>query len=82
MIWGIMIPAWLKMLAIVCGAATLAVLAAFGMGKREARRDAKAKAANLKAVTKSRERDAELHQMDDTSLAARAGQWVRKPGAK
>lgn len=40
MIWG-----WLKRAVLALGAVALAILAAFGAGKREARRDAKAKAA-------------------------------------
>lgn len=40
MIWG-----WLKRAVLALGAVALAILAAFGAGKREAKRDAKAKAA-------------------------------------
>jgi hypothetical protein len=34
---------------------------------------------DVAASTKARERDAELHAMDDASLADRAHEWVRPP---
>lgn len=43
--WGWLIPGWLRRAAMAAGAVALAVLGAFFAGKREARRDAKAKAA-------------------------------------
>ena len=45
MLWGWLIPGWLRRAAMAAGAVALAVLGAFFAGKREARRDAKAKAA-------------------------------------
>ena len=45
MLWGWLIPGWLRRAALALGALALAVLGAFAAGKREARRDAKAKAA-------------------------------------
>ena len=45
MIWGWLIPGWLRRGALALAGLALALLAAFGAGKREARRDAKAKAA-------------------------------------
>lgn len=41
--WGWLIPGWLRRAAMAAGAVALAVLGAFFAGKREARRDAKAK---------------------------------------
>lgn len=35
---------------------------------------------NLNAVKKARERDAELNQMDDVSLAEHASKWLRSDG--
>ena len=43
MLWGWLIPGWLRRAAMAAGAVALAVLGAFFAGKREARRDAKAK---------------------------------------
>ena len=45
MIWGWLIPGWLRRAAMALGAAAMLALGAFAAGKREARRDAKAKAA-------------------------------------
>lgn len=42
---GALIPGWLRRAVLALGAVALAVLGAFAAGKREARRDAKAKAA-------------------------------------
>ena len=45
MLWGWLIPRWLRRAVAVLGVAVVAILGAFAAGKREARRDAKAKAA-------------------------------------
>ncbi len=58
MIWGWLIPGWLKRAVLALGAVALAILAAFGAGKREARRDAKAKAAKDALETRRRIDDA------------------------
>ena len=58
MIWGTLVPAWLKRLVLGAGALALALLGAFGMGKREARRDAKAQAAKDHIKTRGKIDDA------------------------
>lgn len=47
MLWGWLIPGWLRRAVLALGALALAVLGAFAAGKREARRDADRK--NLEA---------------------------------
>lgn len=54
MIWGWLIPGWLRRAVLGLGALALALLAAFGAGKREARRDAKAKGAKDHIDTRRR----------------------------
>lgn len=72
MIWGLLIPSWRRRVVLWLAGAVVAVLGIFMAGKREARRDAKTKAAEatVKAL-KDRERiDDDISQ--DTDLAARA----------
>ncbi len=76
MIWGFLIPAWLRRAVLALGAVALAVLAAFGMGKREAKRDAKA--ARDKAALDTRRR---IDDADDVGGDPdRAREWLRKHG--
>ena len=53
-----MIPGWLKRAAAWLAGAALALLAAFSFGKREAKRDAKAKGAEDHIKTEGKVRDA------------------------
>lgn len=74
MLWGWLIPGWLKRAALALGAVALAVLAAFGAGKREARRDAKAKAAKDALDTRRR-----IDNADDVGGDPdRARDWLKK----
>lgn len=74
MIWGWLIPGWLKRAALALGAVALAVLAAFGAGKREAKRDAKARAAKDALDTRRR-----IDNADDVGGDPdRAREWLRK----
>jgi hypothetical protein len=76
MIWGWLIPGWLKRAVLALGAVALAILAAFGAGKREARRDAKAKAAKDAIETRRR-----IDNADDVGGDPdRAREWLRKHG--
>lgn len=73
MIWGWLIPGWLKRAVLALGAVALAVLAAFGAGKREAKRDAKAKAAKDALDTRRR-----IDNADDVGGDPdRAREWLR-----
>jgi hypothetical protein len=74
MIWGWLIPGWLRRAAMALGALALAVLGAFAAGKREARRDAKAKAAKDALETRRR-----IDNADDVGGDPdRAREWLRK----
>lgn len=74
MLWGWLIPGWLKRAVLALGAVALAVLAAFGAGRREARRDAKAKAAKDALDTRRR-----IDNADDVGGDPdRAREWLRK----
>lgn len=76
MIWGWLIPGWLRRAVLALGAVALAVLAAFGAGKREAKRDAKAKAAKDALDTRRR-----MDNADDVGGDPdRARDWLRKHG--
>lgn len=73
---GFVIPGWLKRAALALGAVALAILAAFGAGKREAKRDAKAKAAKDALETRRR-----IDNADDVGGDPdRAREWLRKHG--
>ena len=63
MLWGWLIPGWLRRAAMAAGAVALAVLGAFFAGKREARRDAKAKDAEDHIKTRK--------EIDDTLADSR-----------
>lgn len=58
MIWGWLIPGWLKRAVLALAAGALAILGAFAAGKREARKDAKAKGAEDHINTEKEVRDA------------------------
>lgn len=74
MLWGWLIPGWMKRVVLALGAVALAVLAAFGAGKREARRDAKAQAAQDALETRRR-----IDNADDVGGDPdRAREWLRK----
>jgi len=78
MIWGFLIPGWLRRAVLALGAVALAILAAFGAGKREAKRDAKA--ARNKAALDTRRR---IDDADDVGGDPdRAREWLRKHGDK
>lgn len=71
MIWG-----WLKRAVLALGAVALAIIAAFGAGKREAKRDAKASAAKDALETRRR-----IDNADDVGGDPdRARDWLRKHG--
>lgn len=74
MIWGWLIPGWLRRAAMALGAAAMLALGAFAAGKREARRDAKAKAAKDALETRRR-----IDNADDVGGDPdRAREWLRK----
>lgn len=74
MLWGWLIPGWLRRAALAVGALALAVLGAFAAGKREARRDAKARAAKDALETRRR-----IDNADDVGGDPdRAREWLRK----
>lgn len=74
MLWGWLIPGWLRRAAMAAGAVALAVLGAFFAGKREARRDAKAKDAKDALETRRR-----IDNADDVGGDPdRAREWLRK----
>lgn len=58
MIPGWLIPGWLRRAVLAIGALAVAILGAFAAGKREARRDAKAKAAESHIKTRKEIDDA------------------------
>lgn len=67
MIWGWLIPGWLRRAVIGIGAALVAAFGIFMAGKREARRDAKADALKRKAKTTERVQNAD--QVSDADAA-------------
>lgn len=74
MIWGWLIPGWLRRAAMALGAAAMLALGAFAAGKREARRDAKARAAKDALETRRR-----IDNADDVGGDPdRAREWLRK----
>ena len=74
MLWGWLIPGWLRRAVLAIGALALAVLGAFAAGKREARRDAKARAAKDALETRRR-----IDNADDVGGDPdRAREWLRK----
>ncbi len=76
MLWGWLVPKWLRRTALALGALALAVLGAFAAGKREARRDAKAQAAQDALETRRR-----IDNADDVGGDPdRAREWLRKHG--
>lgn len=76
MIWGLLIPGWLRRAVLALGAAVLLALGIFGAGKREGKRDAKA--ARDKAALDTRRR---VENADDVGGDPdRAREWLRKHG--
>lgn len=74
MIWGWLIPGWLRRAVLALGALALAVLGAFAAGKREARRDADRK--NLEADNDANRR---MDQADVSRGDADADrEWLRE----
>lgn len=74
MLWGWLIPGWLRRAAMAAGAVALAVLGAFFAGKREARRDADRK--NLEADKDANRR---MDQADVSRGDADADrEWLRE----
>ena len=67
MIWGWLIPGWLRRAVIGIGAALVAALGIFYAGKREARKDAKTDA--LKRKIKTTERVQNAKQTDSADAA-------------
>ncbi len=74
MLWGWLIPGWLRRAVLALGALALAVLGAFAAGKREARRDADRK--NLEADKDANRR---MDQADVSRGDADADrEWLRE----
>lgn len=78
MIWGWLIPGWLRRAVIGIGAALIAALGIFYAGKREARKDAKSDA--LKRKVKTIERVQNADQVSDADAARK--QLKRLSGRK
>lgn len=76
MLWGWLVPAWMRRAALALGALAVAILGAFAAGKREARRDADRK--NLEA-----DRDAN-RRMDSADVsrgnADADREWLKNRG--
>lgn len=78
MIWGWLIPGWLRRAVIGIGAALIAAVGIFYAGKREARKDAKSDA--LKRKVKTIERVQNADQVSDADAARK--QLKRLSGRK
>ena len=71
MIWGWLIPGWLRRAVIGIGAALIAAFGIFMAGKREARRDAKTAALKRKIDTTERVQNAPRVSDGDIATARR-----------
>lgn len=70
----------LKLWAIAAGGVLLAVLAAFGIGRREGRKATETKhlRRRVEAAREAREVEDEVNKLDDDAVHDALGEWMRK----